>query len=428
MRLLLPAFLLLLTACFHEVALTPQAPVRSVDALPMSARIVVDQSVSGGKVPIRFDVRQAAVGYFKDRGTFREVVESGGDAVLTLSSRFALNSEVSFHYDFDVRAALRGGGTLLGSYHAECSAKGGSFRLSSDADVAPMTASLSKCLGNIAERIEADAPAILARLGGKAPAVSAGPAIAEFPVLAPGFAAPERPDDLAVIVGVESYSDIATKAPYAERDAEAFKAYVRALGVPERNIVLLKGAKAGKASIEKNLESWLPRLAKPNSRVYFYFSGHGAPDVKTGQAYLVPWDGDPNFLENTAYPVARLYRKLGELPAKQVLVALDSCFSGAGGRSVLASGARPLVTKIDAGAVPARLTVLAASASNEISGSLDDKGHGAFTYFLLQGLDAGKSTPQALADYLTPRVQDEARRLNRDQTPQLQGDGSWSLR
>ena len=43
-------------------------------------------------------------------------------------------------------------------------------------------------------------------------------------------------------------------------------------------------------------------------------------DVKTGQAYLVPWDGDPNFLENTAYPVSRLYRKLGELPAKQVFV------------------------------------------------------------------------------------------------------------
>lgn len=252
---------------------------------------------------------------------------------------------------------------------------------------------------------------------------------ASFPASpAPNFAASERPDDLAVIVGIESYSDIASKASYAERDADAFKAHVRALGVPERNIVLLKGSKAGKASLEKNLDAWLPRLAKADRRVYFFFSGHGAPDVKTGQAYLVPWDGDPNFLDSTAYPVAKLYKTLGALPAKQVLVAMDSCFSGAGGRSVLASGARPLVGKIDTGAVPAKITVLAASASNEISGSLDDKGHGAFTYFLLQGLDSGKTTPKALSDYLTPRVQDEARRLNRDQTPQLQGDGSWSLR
>ncbi|UPT74817.1 MAG: caspase family protein [Elusimicrobiota bacterium] len=227
---------------------------------------------------------------------------------------------------------------------------------------------------------------------------------------------------------MEGYSGIATKAPYAESDAETFKAYVRALGVPERNIVLLTGAKAVRSALAKNVEAWLPRMAKPGSRVYFYFSGHGAPDVKTGQAYLVPWDGDPDFLETTAYPLAQLYQKLSALPAKQVLVALDSCFSGAGGRSVLASGARPLVAKVETGAVPAKLTVLAAAASNEISGSLDDRRHGAFTYFLLEGLNAGKSTPQALSEYLVPLVQDEARRLNRDQTPQLQGDGSWSLR
>lgn len=272
----------------------------------------------------------------------------------------------------------------------------------------------------------ADIDRIAKAVQGAAPA--AAPA-ASYPASpAPRFSAAERPDDLAVIVGIESYSDIASKASYAERDADAFKAHVRALGVPERNIVLLKGAKAGKASLVKNLEAWLPRMAKADSRVYFYFSGHGAPDVKTGQAYLVPWDGDPNFLDATAYPVAKLYTKLGELPAKQVLVAMDSCFSGAGGRSVLASGARPLVGKIDTGAAPAKITVLAASASNEISGSLDDKGHGAFTYFLLEGMNAGKTTPKALNEYLTPRVQDEARRLNRDQTPQLQGDGAWSLR
>ncbi|MBI2787521.1 MAG: caspase family protein [Elusimicrobia bacterium] len=260
------------------------------------------------------------------------------------------------------------------------------------------------------------------------PAVIAGsaPLWPAFP--APSFASPERPDDLAIIVGIESYSDIASKAPYAERDADAFKAHVRALGVPERNVVLLKGSKAVRSALTKNVEGWLPRMVKPDSRVYFFFSGHGAPDVKTGQAYLVPWDGDPNFLDATAYPVAKLYKKLGELPAKQVLVAMDSCFSGAGGRSVLASGARPLVGRIDTGAVPARITVLAASAGNEISGSLDDKGHGAFTYFLLEGLNAGKNTPKDLNDYLTPRVQDEARRLNRDQTPQLQGDGGWPLR
>ena len=292
-----------------------------------------------------------------------------------------------------------------------------------DAGVQPAPAQPAAAPGLSSVDIERIAKAVR---NTNAPAPGAPSVLAETAV--PRFSAPERPDDLAVIIGIESYSDIASKASYAERDADAFKAHVRALGVPERNIVLLKGSKAGKASFEKNVEVWLPRLVKADSRVYFFFSGHGAPDVKTGQAYLVPWDGDPSFLESTAYPVAKLSRKLGALPAKQVLVAMDSCFSGAGGRSVLASGARPLVGKIETGAVPAKLTVLAASAANEISGSLDDKGHGAFTWFLLEGLNAGKTTPKALSEYLTPRVQDEAKRLNRDQTPQLQGDGSWSLR
>jgi len=241
----------------------------------------------------------------------------------------------------------------------------------------------------------------------------------------PAYRSPARPNDLAVIIGIEEYSD-APKAVYAERDAEAFRAHARALGVPERNIAFLKGSKAGKGSFEKYIEQWLPRLAKPESRVYFYFSGHGAPDVKTGQAYLVPWDGDPNFLETTAYPTKRLYEKLSALPAEKVLVAMDACFSGAGGRSLVASGARPLVGKVDTGSA-GRVTALSASAANEISGSLDAQQHGAFTYFLLQGLNgaakdaAGHVTVKSLHSYLTPRVQDEARRLNRDQTPQLTG-------
>lgn len=242
----------------------------------------------------------------------------------------------------------------------------------------------------------------------------------------PSFQSLERPDDLAVVVGIEIYSEL-PKAAYAERDAAAVKAHLRALGVPERNVVFLAGAKASKSALEKNLELWLPRMAKPGSRVYFYFSGHGAPDVKTGQAYLVPWDGDPNFLEATAYPVKKLYEKLGALPAKQVLVAMDACFTGGGGRSVLASGARPLVGRVETGSVSGKVTALTASAASEISGSLDDKGHGAFTYFLLEGLDgaakdgSGHVTTKSLLDYLTPHVKDEARRLNRDQTPQLLG-------
>ena len=118
----------------------------------------------------------------------------------------------------------------------------------------------------------------------------------------------------------------------------------------------------------------------------------------------------------------RLDEALGRLKARRVVVALDSCFSGAGGRSVLARGARPLVTKVDQGAaLDGRLTILAAASGDQITGTLDEQGHGMFTYFFLKGLAEGKRSARELFDYLDPRVQDEARRQNRQQTPALLG-------
>lgn len=239
----------------------------------------------------------------------------------------------------------------------------------------------------------------------------------------PGYKSAERPNDLALVIGIERYSGELPAADHAERDAEAVKAHFLALGVPPRNLIHLSGSKAGRASIEKYVENWLPRMAKPDSRVYVYFSGHGAPDVKNGNSYLVPWDGDPNFLETTAYSVSRLYAKLDKLPAQEVLVAMDACFSGAKGRSVLPKGARPLVSKI-AQVIPggSKVVALSASDSNEITGTYDEQGHGLFTYYLLKGLNGaagGSVTVNGLYQYLKPKVQDEAGRSNREQTPQL---------
>lgn len=264
-----------------------------------------------------------------------------------------------------------------------------------------------------------------------APAVAAVPAAPSYrsDVEAPGFRLPEDESKFAIVVGVESYQAL-PKADHAGRDARAVKAHLLGLGYPERNIVLLTDQQAGKSGLEKYLESWLQRNTTADSKVLFYFSGHGAPNPEDGQAYLMPWDGDPKFLEATGYPVKRLYAKLNALKAKQVLVAMDACFSGVGGRSVVAKGTRPLVGKVDLGAgVAGRVAGLTASASDEVTGTDEASGHGLFTYQLLKSLNArsGKATMKELYDALTPKVRDAARRDNRDQTPQLIGDGAASL-
>ncbi len=258
---------------------------------------------------------------------------------------------------------------------------------------------------------------------GKSPRTAALPPARSVDL--PSYKTPSRPDDFALVIGIEKYSDL-PDARFAARDAKAVVAHMGALGIPRRNIIHLANGKAISSSLKKYLESWLPRNVKRTSRVFFYFSGHGAPDPKTGEAYLVPWDGDPNFLKDTTYPVKKLYSKLNALKAKEVIVVLDACFTGSGGRSVLAEGVRPLVTKVNLGSYRGgKVTVFSAAAGNEITSTLKDKRHGMFTYFFLKGLNGaaknakGRITSKGLYNYLKPNVQDEARRQNREQTPTL---------
>lgn len=262
-----------------------------------------------------------------------------------------------------------------------------------------------------------------AKAAAPAPKAAAAPS---SDVDAPRYKKGSRPDDFAVVIGIDGYSELPS-ATYAERDASAVKAHLLALGYPERNVALLLGAKAGRASVAKMLETWLANNVNERSTVFVYYSGHGAPDPKTGDAYLVPWDGDPQFLQDTAYPIKRLYAKLSALKAKRAVVALDACFSGSGGRSVLAKGLRPLVAQVSLAQDAAKVVSLTAAEGGQVTGTLDEQGHGLFTYYLLRGLNGaakdadGKVTLRGLHEYLTPNVQDGARRQNRDQTPQLLG-------
>jgi len=226
------------------------------------------------------------------------------------------------------------------------------------------------------------------------------------------------PNDVAIVIGIEQYKNV-PKSEYSYDDARLMKAYLLALGFSERNIEFLVDERAGLSEIKKAIEGWLPNRVKPNSRVFVYYSGHGAPDPRTGSAYILPYDGDPNYLELTAYPLKELYQRLGSLKVKEVIVVLDSCFSGAGGRSMIAQGVRPLVLMADTPVVSENMVVFSASTGAQISTSSPDKGHGVFTYYFLKAIKEGKKTLAEIYEYIKPLVEDEARKLNVQQTPKL---------
>ncbi len=236
-------------------------------------------------------------------------------------------------------------------------------------------------------------------------------------------AAASNPKAHAIAIGIERYREALPRADFAADDARLFAEYAkRVLGVPEDGVALLLDDRATRGDFVKYLERWLPNRVAAGDEVYIYFSGHGAPEPKSSDAYLVPFDGDPAYLSETGYSLKHFYSQLGKLPAAKVTVVMDSCFSGAGGRSVVASGARPLV-QVKGPEIPGKLTVISASSGEQISNSYKEKGHGLFTYFFLKGLKDKGSDLKAVFTYLGPEVSAIARRLNNaDQTPQW-GEG-----
>lgn len=241
-----------------------------------------------------------------------------------------------------------------------------------------------------------------------------------------------KKDSYAIVVGIEQYREKLPKADFAVRDANAMRDYLtKTLGYPEENVVVRTNDRATKNDLEKYFGQWLKNHVEPGGSVFIYYSGHGAPNPKTGEAFLVPYDGDPAYVADTAFPLKKLYDLLEQLPAKEIVVVLDSCFSGAGGRSVLAKGARPMGFSVENSmAAKGKTVVLAASSGEQISSTYEEKGHGLMTYFFLKGLQGeadadadGAVTMAEMFDYVKGKVERVARKdYNNDQTPQLLAD------
>jgi uncharacterized caspase-like protein len=237
----------------------------------------------------------------------------------------------------------------------------------------------------------------------------------------PKFASVPRPNDVALVIGIEKYQKL-IPARHAKADAERVADYLRTLGYAPRNVEVLINEQATQAAIRLALEQWLPEHVRADSRVFVYYSGHGSvnPATKEKETYLVPHDGDASYLASTAIPVKMLYAKLAELKARQVVVTLDSCFSGMGGRSVMMEGVKPAVVILDDPTLASRhLAVLTASQSMEISTTSKTNRHGLLTYYLLKALLAGQQDLASIYEYASPKVQDEAKLQNINQSPTL---------
>lgn len=239
-----------------------------------------------------------------------------------------------------------------------------------------------------------------------------------------------RPDGLAVIIGIEKYK-YAPDVTFAERDAAAFfNATTHLLGVPENNIYYITSEGATKGEFEKlfSKDGWLARRVSNNSDIFVYYSGHGAPDIRTKTSYLIPHDTDPNYA-NKGYSLKTLYDNLNSLNAKSITVILDTCFSGQSREAeILLANARPIYVELESPLSYGNIMVLSASEKSQISSGYPEKNHGLFTYFFLKGLqgDADQNNDNSidvkeLFNFTKVKVSVIAGTLDREQTPTILG-------
>lgn len=250
--------------------------------------------------------------------------------------------------------------------------------------------------------------------------------------------APERQDDVAVIVTNGDYSKLTRDIPNvtpAYADAEGIKRYVRdALGVREGNILFLKDATGSQLArvfgTRDNHKGQLFDWVKPKrSRVFVYYVGHGAPG--DDGSYLVPSDADPARLALNGYPLKTLYANLGKLPAASVTVVLEACFSGISQAGSLIANASPIYAQASTPAAPTSITVISAGAANQVASWEADRSVSLFTkYFLLGQSGEADKKPYGNSDglvgwdeleaYLKDTLTYAARRqYGRDQQPQF---------
>jgi len=235
----------------------------------------------------------------------------------------------------------------------------------------------------------------------------------------------KRDNAYALVIGIEKYRDLPA-AEFADRDAKLVKEYlINVMGFPEENIVSLINARATKNDIEGYSYAWLSNNIERDSILFLYYAGHGAPNPATGEAFIIPYDGNPAFPDTTGIPLKKFYATLSGHGAEETLVVLDACFSGYGGRSVIQKGSRPIAISVENPIMATnKLIVMAASRGTEISSSYNEQKHGLFTYFFLKGLQGdadfnadSKITIRELYQFISPQVTKVARRNNVEQTP-----------
>ena len=259
----------------------------------------------------------------------------------------------------------------------------------------------------------------------------------------------------ALIIGNEDYAsyqsdlDVSQNVPFAAQDAESFKNYLNVMyGMPKENIILLINATYGEMSQSIAKFKKLMDFDGEKNNFIFYYSGHGMPDEKTNDPYIMPVDIS-GYTVNQAISLNKLLSDFSNANYNSCSLFIDACFSG------VSRSPEPLIRVKGVGKWKIKKTksstrsfynfdlitdsdnnlsdfvnpnigkkmVLFSSSSGEETSLTDEKNqHGLFTFHLLKKLkeSKGEITTDGLFKYVKNKVGVESiMKFNKQQTPEI---------
>ncbi|MBW4581640.1 MAG: caspase family protein [Tildeniella nuda ZEHNDER 1965/U140] len=227
----------------------------------------------------------------------------------------------------------------------------------------------------------------------------------------------------AIVVGINKYEFLPEEAhlKFATRDAEEIRRFLcEQAGFPKDNVLLCSDNSAPiNNSPTRPSRSYLRILLREKIPVQadclcFFFAGHGAVGADK-QDYLLPYDVDPNDLEETAISTQFVINQIRDRQARNAVLIFDMCRNESSYSSRSAGdavGSRTVEIAKQQGIV-----TLFSCSKGERSYEIADLEHGAFTCQLLEGLKQ-HTIPRYLETYLKREVPELNRKHGKPtQTP-----------
>ncbi|MFQ4136248.1 substrate-binding domain-containing protein [Nodosilinea sp. PGN35] len=219
-------------------------------------------------------------------------------------------------------------------------------------------------------------------------------------------------NDWAIVIGINEYDFLSADdhLKYAVNDAMKVRQFLcEQAKFPQENVLLCCDRAPGSSLQQRPSRNGLRHLlkneiqrAKGAHNFWFFYAGHGI--VHEHCDFLLPCDGNPRDLRDTAIPISFVTDCLRDCGANHVVLVMDMCRNRTQGINEGSRDIGEVVGEQTQQIAKAQgIVTLFSCSRNERSYEIGDLEQGAFTYALLEGLKQS-TTPRALEIYLTQRV------------------------